>query len=139
MIQLVYCSQARVPFTVDALRELLVKARANNTPLGVTGCLLHIDGSFLQVLEGDAATVNALFTKIGRDPRHTHVVTLITREIEATQFPDWSMGFIDASGRASSVVGYRSNAGFTDLVGDASRIHQIVDGFRQGRWRAKAA
>ncbi len=136
MIQLVYCSQARTPFTDTALRALLVAAQANNTPQGITGCLLHIDGSFLQVLEGDATKVKALFAKVARDPRHTHVVTLIVREINTAQFPDWSMGFIDASGRASTVLGYRSHAGFSDLVGDSTRTCQIVDSFRQGRWRA---
>lgn len=138
MIQVVYSSQARVRFATEALRELLVKARANNTRLGITGCLLHIDGSFLQVLEGEVTTVNELFAHIARDTRHAHVLTLVTREIEAPQFPDWSMGFVDASGRAPS-VGYRPHIGFSDLVGDSTRIQQIIAGFRQGRWRATAA
>ncbi len=139
MIQLVYASQARVRFTGEALRELLVTARARNTPQGITGCLLHIDGAFLQVLEGDPGAVTALFERIARDPRHVHVLTLVTREIEAAQFPDWSMGFVDASGRASSIAGYRPQVGFRDLMGDSKGILQIIASFREGRWRVSAA
>jgi hypothetical protein len=135
MIQLVYCSQATAPFSTDALRALLVKARATNTPLAVTGCLLHIEGSFLQTLEGEAAAVNDLFARIGGDKRHRKVISLVVREIDAAQFPDWSMGFIDASKRAASLPGYRAQVGFADLAGDATRLHQIIDGFRDGRWR----
>jgi hypothetical protein len=139
MLQLVYCSQATTVFTDAALRTLLVKARANNTPLGITGCLLHVEGSFLQTLEGAADRVNAVFEKISRDRRHDRVLKLLVRDIEDAQFPDWSMGFVDGSGRANAIEGYRSHNGFGDLAGDATRVRQIVDGFRAGRWRASAA
>jgi len=138
VIQLVYCSQALAPFDAEALRAILVKARATNTPLGVTGCLLHIDGSFLQMLEGEATAVNGLFARISGDKRHRKVVSLVVCEIEAPQFPDWSMGFVDATGRAASLPGYRAQHGFLDLAGDATRLRQIIDGFHNGRWRSAA-
>lgn len=139
MVQLVYASQARSPFSADALRALLVKARANNTSLSITGCLLHVDGAFLQILEGDSVRVQTLFAHIGRDPRHHRVNTLLVRQIDVAQFADWSMGFIDGSGRASSIDGYRATNGFGDLAGDPTRVRQIIDGFRDGRWRVLAA
>ena len=78
MLQLVYASAANVPFTAEALRELLARARTTNTGLDVSGVLLHVDGSFLQVLEGEHEVVEKLLERVGRDretlarprPRH---------------------------------------------------------------------
>ena len=139
MNQLVYASTASVPFSAEALRMLLTKARERNTALDVSGMLLHVNGSFLQVLEGEPAALATLFDRISADPRHAHVLTLLRREIEARNFPDWSMGFFDASKRASSLLGYRATAGFADLVGDTSNILRVVADFRDGRWRSLAA
>jgi hypothetical protein len=139
VIQLVYASAATSAFTPEALRELLHRARATNTSLDVSGMLLHLDGSFLQVLEGEPAVVNELYAKIARDRRHARVITLVTRSIAERNFPDWSMGFFDGSGRASSLAGYRAGTGFADLVGDSAAVLRIVRDFRDGRWRSLAA
>jgi hypothetical protein len=55
-----------------------------NKPLGITGMFLYSDGSFFQVLEGEAATVDALYEKLDRDKRHQQL-TLIIREPIANQ------------------------------------------------------
>ncbi|MES2308187.1 MAG: BLUF domain-containing protein [Verrucomicrobiota bacterium] len=44
-IQLVYVSAATKPFSLIELRELLSKARKNNTSVGVTGLLLYHQNS----------------------------------------------------------------------------------------------
>jgi hypothetical protein len=137
--QLIYTSQAASPFDAPALRALLTLARARNTAANVSGMLLHVDGSFLQVLEGEADVVVALFDKIGRDVRHRRVITLLAREIEPRNFADWSMGFFDGSGRAASAPGYRATNGFADLGGDPAALVRIVGEFRDGRWRQLAA
>ncbi|MEO8700343.1 MAG: BLUF domain-containing protein [Kofleriaceae bacterium] len=139
MLQLIYASGATKPFTAESLRTLLVAARTNNTGAGVSGMLLHVDGAFLQVLEGEAAVVEALYTRIGKDPRHARVVRLLAREVPERNFADWSMGFFDASGRATEIAGYRPTAGFSDLIGDPKQLLRIVDQFRDGRWRSLAA
>ncbi|CAN5790879.1 hypothetical protein BH11MYX2_BH11MYX2_07760 [soil metagenome] len=139
MFQLVYTSVATTAFTADLLRKLLVGARANNTGLGVSGMLLHVEGSFLQVLEGERAVVDALYVKIGTDRRHARVSVLVSREVTERNFPDWSMGFVDATAKAASTVGYRAGVGFADLAGDADKVMKIIADFRDGRWRARAA
>lgn len=113
-------------------------ARVHNTTAGVSGMLLHLDGSFLQVLEGDAKVVHALFARIGGDLRHNKVVLLLQHDIATPNFPDWSMGFFDASGRGTALAGYRKTAGFADLLGDTARIMRVVADFRDGRWRSLA-
>lgn len=67
------------------------------------------------------------------------MIKLVARDIAERNFPDWSMGFFDGSGRASSLDGYRAGTGFADLVGDSAAVLRIVRDFREGRWRALAA
>lgn len=138
MFQLVYTSTATVPFTTEALRALLGRSRENNTALGVTGILAHIDGSFLQTLEGERQIVEQLYARISKDRRHSQVVTLLRREISERNFADWSMGFVDGTGRASALAGYRADSGFADLLGDTASIIKILHDFRHGRWRSLA-
>ena len=139
MLQLIYASTATSPFSAEQLRTLLTRARATNTALEVSGMLLHVDGSFLQVLEGADDVVRSLYTKISSDPRHARVLKLLARDVETRNFADWSMGFFDASGRSSSTLGYRATSGFADLLGDPTTLLRIVAGFHEGRWRSLAA
>lgn len=138
VIQLVYSSLATAPFSSDALHALLIGARAHNAAAGVSGMLLHIDGAFLQVLEGTNDTVHKLFIDIAADYRHNRILLLLMREISDRNFPDWSLGFFDASGGGASLPGYRRTTGFADLVGDPSTTVRVVSDFRTGRWRSLA-
>ncbi len=139
VIQLLYSSTASRPFSFEALRTLLVGARSRNTAAEVSGMLLHVDGAFLQVLEGEPEPVMALFTRIGGDPRHQRVRLLRNLDITARNFGDWSMGFFDASGKGAALPGYRQTTGFADLLGDTAMIARVVTEFRDGRWRSLAA
>lgn len=93
MITLLYLSSAVYKFSDAELIDLLAKARENNDRLGVTGMLLYHDGNFLQVLEGEEATVRPLFDTIHQDPRHQSVIKLIERPLSERQFGAWSMAF----------------------------------------------
>ncbi len=97
MIQFVYSSAARNPFTPEDLKHLLQKARLRNSVYNVTGMLLYDAGSFLQVLEGPEASVDLIFASIKRDPRHLNAKTLSRQSIERPEFSDWAMGFADTS------------------------------------------
>jgi hypothetical protein len=110
MIQVVYVSAAVSPFSADALKALLAKARIRNATYGVTGMLLYHSGSFLQVLEGHEADVNLIFSSILRDPRHAGTKVLHRQTIEYREFPDWSMGFYNTSRwpqEAPGLIDYR--------------------------------
>ena len=75
LVHLVYTSIAAREFSKEDHTELLKKSRAANELLGVTGMLLFSEGNFFQVLEGEPEVVDALYTKISRDPRHTMSAT----------------------------------------------------------------
>lgn len=98
MFNLVYWSNATKPYTDGELLEMLTLYREKNTRLGITGLLLYKEGAFIQALEGEEATVRALFTKIRGDPGHYQVSLLQTIPIPKRQFPDWSMGFKNLQG-----------------------------------------
>jgi Sensors of blue-light using FAD len=90
LTQLIYSSE---PFGFDEamLGGILVQARRNNPALGVTGCLVCRQDLYLQLLEGDSDTIDALYGRIAEDDRHL-AVELLSRQTVATRlFPDWAM------------------------------------------------
>jgi hypothetical protein len=139
LIQLIYASAAAKPFTAAELRELLRLARIKNERLNITGMLLYHRGSFLQVLEGPVSAVNPLLDTIEKDKRHDKVMLLLRREIEARNFADWKMGFVDLSARSQALPGFRdyfkSHSSFLELLGEPKTVERVLDGFRDGKWR----
>lgn len=134
--QVIYASAAVVPFTESALSTLLLRARANNERLGITGLLLYHDGSFLQALEGEQASLEVLFSIISADKRHDHVVKLLARELDERHFDGWQMGFVSTSSIAKTLPGfsdYLRHRGEPDAKGDAAA--RVLSAFRDGRFR----
>jgi Sensors of blue-light using FAD len=138
-LQLIYASAAVKPFTPPELRDLLAVARGKNTPIEVSGLLLYNQGSFFQILEGEEDTVEALYQKIGKDPRHTKVLLLLKRKLEERNFGEWSMGFADVARMSAGAPGFmellNASSSFLDLQGDAKLLGRLVDGFQDGNWR----
>ena len=118
MFHIIYLSSAVVPFSQADLQSLLGVSRRNNSALGVTGILLYKDGNFLQVIEGEKAVVDELYSKIARDGRHGGIMTFFREEIAEREFPDWSMAFRDLStGNGDGAEGFSElmNADWADL------------------------
>jgi len=105
MFQLVYVSTAAWPMQNGDLNAILDVSRANNSRLGVTGLLLHIDQGFLQVLEGPRDAVMTVFASIQRDLRHIGLRVLVQQETDERLFVDWSMGFDKIDPAAARTAG----------------------------------
>ena len=90
LTQLIYTSQ---PFGFDdaMLNGILVQARRNNPSHDITGCLICRQDVYLQLLEGPAAAVDALYARISADDRHLAVMKLSQAPVSARMFPDWAM------------------------------------------------
>jgi hypothetical protein len=91
LISLIYASRSTECFHEHEIPDLLQQVRIANARQEFTGILLYICGSFLQVLEGQPEMVDAVFSRILSDKRHTEV-TLIAREsIPERAFEGWTM------------------------------------------------
>jgi hypothetical protein len=136
MFFLVYVSSAVRPFSQSELVELLAKSHENNAPLGVTGMLLYKDGNFMQVLEGEEEVVRTLYARIGLDPRHRGLLTILQGPLAERQFLDWSMGFRDLNAAdALATPGYNEFLN-TPLTGeefspDPTRCQKLLTMFKR--------
>lgn len=139
VFQLGYASAATHPFSDEELVDLLATSRASNAERGISGLLLYHEGSFLQVLEGDRSVVEALFDRIGEDPRHTDKLLLFRRQGVARCFDEWTMGFRHLRAGTNQVppgLNRFLETGATGLTADdGERIRDVLLGFREGRWR----
>ena len=141
LIELVYVSAASTSFTRPGLMALMEKARLRNREQNVTGVLLHDDGSFLQVLEGEESVVSATFEKIAADSRHGKVQVLSRRPIEQRTFGDWSMGVLWVDQHAGRELGLNRymRTGYTGGGLGSALVARVLNAFRDGNYRRAAA
>lgn len=140
LIHIIYSSAAKAPFSYEDLLTLLGTSRTKNSSLNISGMLLHIEGSFLQVIEGREEDIDELFNKIADDPRHGNIVTIVRESIAQRAFSDWSMGFADVK-----LDELEQNTGWNDFLTNPDALHTLVPGraqkllkaFKDGRWRSK--
>lgn len=97
LIQSVYTSAAIQPMPKSKLYKILVDSRVSNKLAGVTGLLVYVDGTFLQVLEGEQEIVSTLLEKISKDRRHKDVNVVYKIGIERRTFDAWQMAYVSAS------------------------------------------
>ncbi len=140
LMHLIYSSAATQTLSNESLAELLSKARRKNATLGVTGMLLHVDGSFLQVLEGEADALDTMFRTIAADPRHTQIVTIIREPIPRRAFSDWSMGHPQVTPEELAEIDgandfFAGGACLTRL--NQGRAKKLLGAFKEGRWRSR--
>ena len=90
--QLVYVSNRNPSCTQQEIEKILSACKKNNPPLNITGVLLYSDTKFIQLVEGDAKTIMALYDKIKKDDRHSAPLLIAYGPIKEKAFPSWHMG-----------------------------------------------
>jgi hypothetical protein len=90
MKQLIYRSQ---PFGFDnaMLAGILLEARRNNLRDDITGALICRHDLYLQLIEGPADAIDALYGRIVADDRHVDVRLLLMGDVTERMFPTWAM------------------------------------------------
>lgn len=139
MEHIIYCSAAQVSFDDAALKRLLGAARRFNTSVDVSGVLLFHKGTFLQVLEGEPAALDAVFARVQGDTRHRGMRILHRAALTQRQFSDWSMGWVPAEMAIALIPGlndFFARGNVDSLASDAPIVRRLLDGFREGRYRA---
>jgi hypothetical protein len=112
MFSLTYTSEAQHAFDEPELEYLLQRSREWNHGHGLSGLLLYKAGAFMQAIEGDEKAVRKTFRRrITRDTRHAGIRILNASEVNARQFPDWTMGY-----RRVATPGEPELAGYDDFL-----------------------
>lgn len=90
--QLIYISESVGP-VASALQmsDILATARPNNRRDAITGALTAADGRFIQIIEGPAAALDDLLTRLKADTRHREVQIVERRPVGARDFAEWEM------------------------------------------------
>ncbi|EAW41191.1 MAG: BLUF domain-containing protein [Halieaceae bacterium] len=109
LIHLAYVSTQTRDMKAADLISLLTEVRGLNESRNISGLLLHKNQSFFQVIEGSRARVQETFNNIMRDQRHEGVEVLFDEPLEAREFSNWQMGFLDLDGIDVSMLRGYSN------------------------------
>lgn len=80
-----------------AVHGIVAAAIVGNALSGITGALICTGEYFAQVIEGDAAAIDALLERLRADPRHTDLLVVDRGPIERRRFGDWSMAYLGPS------------------------------------------
>lgn len=106
MIRLLYVSSTDRELDAESVASILASSRKNNVALNVTGLLLHIDGGFMQVLEGEKHVVEKLYSRIAADRRHWDTQVLLTRNAPlCSKIGAWDSKNLLPSGTAPQPLG----------------------------------
>ena len=94
LVRLLYVSQPVGPVTTTITTLILEKSKSHNKKENITGILCQGSGLWMQVLEGERSTVNALYSRIMADRNHRNVELLSMEEITTRRFGEWSMALV---------------------------------------------
>jgi len=95
LYQIIYMSRATEAQSASQIFDILRLSRSNNSRDGITGILMYYDKCFFQVVEGERRFVEACFSRIASDSRHTQVTAIWNGEVAKRTFPSWTMGTAD--------------------------------------------
>lgn len=134
VFRLIYRSRNLIPEPDRKVEHgaLFSTARSNNKRQDVTGALLLVGDWFVQTLEGDEATVRALFTTIERDPRHDSVTLVDTRPVDERVFARWAMAEVAEDGAADiPLIAHRDGISPAAGRGTTPEQEAILDEMRE--------
>lgn len=134
LFTILYVSSARAGLRAPDIGAIVTGAREFNGSCGVTGMLMHCDGSFMQALEGEEALLTTLYTRIRNDRRHSGVITVIAEPLHEREFSQWAMGFEDLRAPPTSATPHFS--GIASSAASRGRSYRLLESFRNRVLRA---
>lgn len=121
---LVYVSSATRELSISDVEDIINSSVRNNKIDNITGILFHVEGNFLQVLEGTKDLINKKFEKISLDTRHTGVIKIVEEELDQRNFSDWNMALVNAKkqdwNNAIEFIDYESK------LNEANSPHPVI-------------
>lgn len=105
MKRITYISRLNSPLSESETDEIGVVANRNNQRQNITGVLIHFEGLFFQIIEGDDERIDRLYDSIQKDRRHADILCLKSEsQVEARLFPSWSMNTINLDKNTDALV-----------------------------------
>ena len=95
LYRVIYSSDAARAMSDRDLEQILAVARSSNEERGITGVLIYVDGTFLQVLEGEKDTLYDVIGRIVCDPRHRRITFLSVEEADSRALARWQMAYLN--------------------------------------------
>lgn len=106
----------------QGIKTIIEQSRRNNARLGVTGVMLYVRGSIIQVLEGEKQQVESLYERIQSDRRHNQVTKVFSKPINKRLFSAWWMGFETLTDRQLDEI-----TTLVDLNGKPTEVNSSSD------------
>ena len=127
--RVIYTSRAVKDFSKRELLDLLHDARAYNSVDKICGVLMHRNGYFLQVLEGEPEAIDNLLVRLIRDTRHADLKIIHDSSVDSLLFSNWAMGSADLeSPELSLIPGLRTDLSSEEVIqGLVIRLPEIAN------------
>ena len=120
LIHVVYVSRRTAALGAEELKRLVAQSVRRNRAREITGVLMCGGEHIMQLLEGEADVVDALFQRIRSDPRHQEVQLLLRKTVRKRLFPESRMALAELKrrfrldrGRLSRLIEYVQTTGDT--------------------------
>ena len=88
-----YVSTADSTITNDNVQVVFDGVIEKNLSRSITGILLYSQGNFMQIMEGEPDGLFKLYDSIKEDPRHHHVIEILSSPINHRIFENYQTGF----------------------------------------------
>ena len=125
LIRLLYISRAAGAITSTVTGSILESARVHNRVAGITGILCQGQGLYIQILEGERASVNRLYATLIKDKRHQGIELVSIEEIQTRKFPDWSMAHVIIS--ESDPIVQLKHPEFDPFAASSQQLMSLID------------
>lgn len=130
-------SSTRTDSDFETVDDILQASRTNNVRDGVTGVLVVGGRQFVQLLEGDRASVSQCFVRIARDPRHQDIRVISAGEAPHRLFGEYGMQRIDLSNIKPNLLSrYLVYGTFQPSLMRQAGIEQFCRDLSAGNWQA---
>ncbi|EAS19393.1 BLUF domain-containing protein [Nonlabens mediterrranea] len=88
-----YFSDETVTLSEADMEALFDKSTSFNNAHNIYGIFLHIAGKYLQILEGDKAVIDPLYSRILEDSRHKNIYEVFNKKTDSLIFKEYNSKF----------------------------------------------
>ena len=88
-----YVSTADSTVTSENVHTVFDGIIDKNLERSITGILLFSQGNFMQIMEGELDKLSELYQAIQEDPRHHHLIEILSTPIKDRIFENYQTGF----------------------------------------------